>query len=70
MLPELARSGPPALHLAGFRQTAAPANTVFVIVEQGEYEVSGRDIQRVNVWYVLLVNTPADSGQGIPRKQT
>ena len=70
MLPELARSGPPALHLAGFRQTAAPADTVFVIVEQGEYEVSGRDIQRVNVWYVLLVNTPADSGQGIPRKQT
>jgi beta-lactamase regulating signal transducer with metallopeptidase domain len=70
MLPELARSGPPALHLAGLRQTAAPANTVFVIVEQGEYEVLGRDIQRVNVWYVLLVNTPADSGQGIPRKQT
>ena len=68
--PGLAASGAPALHMAGFRQTAAPAETVFVVVEQGEYDVSGHNIRRVNVWYILLVNSPADSGQGIPRKQT
>jgi beta-lactamase regulating signal transducer with metallopeptidase domain len=68
--PGLAASGAPALHMAGFRQTAAPAETVFVVVEQGEYDVSGHNIRRVNVWYILLVNSPADFGQGIPRKQT
>jgi len=69
-LPELAASGAPPVRMAGFQQTAAPAQTMFVVVEQGEYEVSGHDIHRVSVWYVLLVNSPADSAQRIPRKQT
>jgi beta-lactamase regulating signal transducer with metallopeptidase domain len=68
--PGLATTGAPAVHLAGFRQTAAPAQAVFVVVEQGEYDVSGHDVHRVDVWYILLVNSPANFTQGIPRKQT
>jgi hypothetical protein len=56
--------------MASFRQRTAPVQTVFVVVEQGVYDVSGQDVQRVNVWYILLLNSPAGAGQGIPRKQT
>ena len=52
------------------RRGPAATKAMFVLVEQDEYETSGREFRGVTVWYLLLVHPPAGSGSGIPRKET
>jgi beta-lactamase regulating signal transducer with metallopeptidase domain len=58
------------VHCASLRRNANVTQTVFVVVEQDEYGSSGRAVHGVSVWYILLVQSPTPSGQGIPRKET
>jgi len=58
------------IHMARFQPPAAATETMFVVVEQNQYESSGQVMHGVSVWYILLVHAPADSGHGIPRKET
>jgi beta-lactamase regulating signal transducer with metallopeptidase domain len=52
------------------RRSPAAVKTMFVVLEQDEYETSGQTVRGVTVWYILLVHPHADSGSGIPRKET
>ncbi len=52
------------------QRSPASMKTMVVLVEQDEYETSGREFRGVTVWYILLVHPPANSGSGIPRKET
>jgi len=58
------------VHSANLLQNAHVTRTVLVVVEQDEYGSSGRAVHGVSVWYILLVQSPTPSGQGIPRKET
>jgi beta-lactamase regulating signal transducer with metallopeptidase domain len=52
------------------RRSPAAVKTMFVVLEHDEYETSGQTVRGVTVWYILLVHPSADSGSGIPRKET
>jgi hypothetical protein len=57
------------VHFVGLRQDVNFMQTVLVVVEP-EYSSSGQAVHGVSVWYILLVQSPARSGQEIPRKET
>ena len=58
------------MQTVGFHQPSEPTQAVFVVVEQEQYGISGHAIHSVSMWYILLINTPANSGRDIPRKET